>query len=54
MTPIADLELFNLLCRNQDDEKKSEAEKQKANAEISQRFARLGALPRQDRGRSQQ
>jgi phosphonate transport system substrate-binding protein len=54
LIPIADLELFNLLRRNQDDEKKSPAEKQKVFEEITARFGKLGAVLTLDRTRNGQ
>lgn len=52
LIPIADLELFNLLRKNQDDEKKSSAEKQQAFEAITARFGKLGAVLQLDRNRT--
>ncbi|WP_338846563.1 phosphonate ABC transporter substrate-binding protein [Massilia sp. W12] len=52
LIPIADLELFSQLRRNQDDEKKSPAEKQKTAEALMARFGSLSALLTMDRMRS--
>ncbi len=52
LIPIADLELFSLLRKNQDDEKKSPAEKQKTADALMTRFGSLSALLTMDRMRS--
>lgn len=49
LIPIADLELFSQLRKNQDDEKKSPAEKQKAADALMARFGSLSALLTMDR-----
>lgn len=49
LIPIADLELFSQLRRNQDDEKKSPAEKQKTAEALMSRFGSLSALLTMDR-----
>ncbi len=51
LIPIADLELFNLLRKNQDDEKKTPAEKQKTADALMTRFGSLSALMTMDRMR---
>ena len=52
LIPIADLELFSQLRKNQDDDKKSPAEKQKAADALMARFGSLSALLTMDRMRS--
>ncbi len=52
LVPIADLELFNLLRRNQDDDKKSPVEKQQIFETLMARFGKLGALLQMDRNRT--
>lgn len=49
LIPIADLELFNQLSKNQNDEKKSAAEKQKTFDALMARFGSLSALLTMDR-----
>ena len=51
LIPIADLELFSQLRKNQDDEKKSAQEKQQAYEAITARFGKLGAVLQLDRNR---
>lgn len=51
LIPIADLELFTQLRKNQDDEKKSALEKQQAFEAITARFGKLGAVLQLDRNR---
>ena len=52
LIPIADLELFTQLRKNQDDEKKSATEKQQAFEAITARFGKLGAVLQLDRNRT--